>query len=336
MWYAIVKLEPVVRAYNFQYAFVRSFRKGFLPMKSSNLKRTKVFREVKLVWHVMRLHSNKCREFIEPYENKWMNEEEFKKAVEDIVHKCYKSRGARSRKLKMFEEWLRNPPEFGKVVVTPRDEYAIRLSKSELRELVGNSCVHAYTLPADSPVTSMILRKEKYHVYWGKNSMTVTYVAGSTVYAVSISVKCLESGAFEIPHLPRYGARALWWYIINNNIKFVERIDKRLAELIRMFTGARMKVEVAEVGRELVERVINLFKEYEELVDESRSRGAKPLLLPTPGVNAIRDLVYDAMDGKVWTNNIDDLRKKLERYAQILERAVEAMRERIALTILTS
>jgi hypothetical protein len=335
MWYAIVKLQPLKRTY-FQYAFVRSLRRGFLPMKRTNLKRTKVFREVKLAWSVMRLHSYKCRKFIEQYESKWLNEEEFRRAVEDIVHNCYKSREARSRKLKMLEEWLRNPPKFREVIVTPRDEHAISLSKSELRELVGNSCVYAYTLPTDNPVTTMILRKAKCHVYWGKNNMIVTDVAGSTVYAVSISVKCLESGAFEIPHLPRYGARALWWYIINNNIKFVERIDKRLAELIRMFTGARMKVEVAEVGRELVERVVNLFKEYEELVDESRSRGAKPLLLPAPVENAVEDFVYDARDGKVWTNNIEDLRKKLERYAQLLEKAVETMRERIALTILIS
>jgi hypothetical protein len=306
-------------------------------MKRSNLKRTKVFREVKLVWHVMRLHSIKCREFIIPYENRWMTEEEFRKAVEYIVCNCYRSNEARSRKLKMFEEWLRNPPELGNVMVTPGDVYVIRLSKSELRELVGNSCVQAYILPVDSPVTARIIKKRIYSVYRSKsNRIAITEVAGNFVHAVFISAKCLESGVLEIPHLPRYGARVMWWYVDNDYIKFVEKVDKRLAELIRMFINARMKVEVSEVGRELVERVANLYKEYEELVNTSRRAGTKPLLIPTPAVDAIEDFVYDARDGKVWTNDIDDLRKKLEKYAQLLEKAVDTMRERIALAMLVS
>jgi hypothetical protein len=103
-----------------------------------------------------------------------------------------------------------------------------------------------------------------------------------------------------------------------------------------MFINARMKVEVSEVGRELVERVVNLYKEYEELVNTSRRAGTKPLLIPTPAVDAIEDFVDDARDGKVWTNDIDDLRKKLEKYAQLLEKAVDTMRERIALSMLVS
>jgi len=336
MWFAIVKLEPVARKYNIQYAFVRSLRKGFLPMKRSNLKRTKAFREVKLVWHVMRLHSIRCREFIVPYEGRWMTEEEFRKAVEDIVCNCYRSRESRSRKLKMFEEWLRSPPELGKVMVTPEDVNVIRLEKSELRELVGNSCVQAYILPIDSPVASIVLRRKMYNVYRGKKNLIMVETVGDRMYTVIISAKCLESGVFEIPHLPRYGARVMWWYKIYNYLPMVEKADKRLAELVRMFTGARMKVEVAEVGKELVERVASLFKEYEELVAECRHRRVKPLLVPAPVENAVEDFVYDAIDGKVWTNNINDLRKKLERYAQLLEKAVEVMREKIALDILTS
>jgi hypothetical protein len=330
MWYAIAKLEPVKRRYSIQYAFVRSLRKGLLPTRRSNLKRSKVFREVKSVWYVMKLHSIKCRDFIEPYENKWMTEEEFRKAVENIVNECYKSKETRSRKLKMFEEWLRNTPEFGKAVITPEDEYVIKLSKSELHELVGNSCVQAYILYTNSPITAKILQRKMLNIYRGKNNrLAITEVVGDYVYAVFISVKCLESGVFEIPHLPRYGARVLWWYITNDYLPLAEKVDKRLAEFIRMFTGARKKVEVAEVGRELVERVVNLFKEYEELIGESRSRDLKPLLVPTPVINAIEDIANDARNGKVWTNNVDDLRKKLEKYIEILRRAVELNKEKI-------
>jgi len=336
MWYAIVKLQPLKRTYNLQYAFVRSLRRGFLPMKRTNLKRTKVFREVKLVWHVMRLHSIRCREFIAPYEDRWMTEEEFRKAVEDIVCNCYRSRRTISRKLKMFEEWLSNQPELGKVMVAPGDVHVIRLEKSELYELVGNSCVQAYILPTDSPVTARI-RKGMYHIYRGKNNrIAITEVVGDAVYATFVSAKCLESGVLEVPHLPRYGARVLWWYKVGDYLPIVEKVDKSLAELIRIFTNAREKVEVSEVGRELVEKVVNLYKEYEELIDESRSRDTKPLLIPTPVMNAVEDFVDDARDGKVWTNNIEDLRKKLEKYAQLLEKAVEVMRERIALAILTA
>jgi hypothetical protein len=337
MWYAIAKLESTKRRYGIQYAFVRSLRKGLLPTRQSNLKRSKVFREVKSVWHVMKLHSIRCRDFIEMYENKWMTEEEFRKAVENIVNECYKSKETRSRKLKMFEEWLRNTPEFGKAVVTPEDEYVVKLSKSELHELVGNSCVQAYILYTNSPITAKILQRKMHNIYRGKNNrLAITEVVGDYVYAVFISVKCLESGVFEIPHIPRYGARVLWWYVINNYLQFVERVDKRLAEFIRMFTGARKKVEVDEVGRELVERVVKLFNEYNKLVKESRNRNVRPLLIPTPINNAIEDFTSDARNGKVWTNNIDDLRKKLERYSQLLEKAVETMKERIALAILTS
>jgi hypothetical protein len=336
MWYAIAKLQPLKRTYKFQYVFVRSLRRGALPMKRTNLKRSKVFREVKLVWHVMRLHSVKCREFVEPYESRWMTEEEFKNAVESIVFKCYKSERTASRKLKMFEEWLKSSPELGSVRVLPNNEYVIWLGRSELHNLVGNSCVQAYILPTDSPVTARILRKEEYHIYRGKNRLAITEVVDNYVYATFISVKCLESGAFEIPHLPRYGARVLWWYVNRGYLPIVERIDKRLAEFIRMFTNAREKIEVAEVGRELVERVVNLFNEYMELIRESRNRNIKPLLIPTPVINAIENFVYDARDGKVWTNDIDDLRKKLEKYAQLLEKAVEVMRERIALAMLVS
>jgi hypothetical protein len=337
MWYAIVKLHPVHSTYKPQYAFVRSLRRGVLPVKRSNLKRTKVLREVKIAWHVMRLHSHRCREFIEPYENRWMTDEEFKKAVEDIVNNCYRSKETRSRKLKMFEEWLRSPPKLGEVMVTPEDEYVIRLDKSEIRELVGNSCVQAYVLPTDSPVTARILNKRMYHIYRGKNNrIAITEVAGDNVYAVFISAKCLESGAFEIPHLPRYGARVLWWYIDYDYLSLVEKVDMRLVEFINTFTDDRTKVEIDKVGKEIVERVASLFKEYENLVAECRHRRVKPLLVPAPVENAVEDFVYDARDGKVWTNNIDDLRRKLEKYSQLLEKAIEVMRERIALAMLVS
>jgi len=343
MWYAITYLRPLISYYRSVCVFVRSLRRGEIPVSVTTMKRSKKSREVVSVWRVMRLHGGMCREYIEPYVGRWMAEDDFRKVIEYVVEKCYRSARARRKRIEMFERWIRGEPRFGEEDTSTQARDLIKLGRDEVYQIVGDRCIRAYVMPIDSVVMK---RLQHYIVYSGKKSYAITI----SRYLVVIDKKCVEAGVSGLPHIPRYGVVAIRFalgYIerLRRKLEYIDRyneyVDKYgdLLNLMQRLVRSRKQYKLDELDentKTFVETVSKLYNEYLELVDEVRRRNVRAVLIERPVANAIEDIVDDAGDGKVWTNNVEDLRKKLEKYVEILRRAVELNKEKLAEAILIS
>jgi molybdopterin converting factor small subunit len=341
MWYAITYLRPLISYYRSVCVFVKSLRRGEIPVTVTTMKRPKKSREVVSVWRVMRLHGYMCREYIEPYVGRWMTEEEFRRVIEYVVEKCYRSTRARRKRMEMFERWIRSEPRFGEGDKSTQARDLIKLGRDEVYQLVGDRCIRAYVMPIYSVVMK---RLQNYIVYSGKKS----YAILSTGTLVVIDKKCAEAGVSGLPHIPRYGVIAIRFalgYIewLRRKLVYIDRYNEYvdrygdLLNLMQRLVRSRKQYKLDELDentKTLVETVSKLYNEYLELVDEVRRRNIRAVLIEWPVANAIEDIANDAGDGKVWTNNVDDLRKKLEKYIEILRRAVELNKEKILIKML--
>jgi hypothetical protein len=345
MWYAMTYLRPSKPYYNPVLVFIRSIRRGAIPKLTIALATPKKTREIVRAWDVMRLHGVMCREYIEPYTGRWMTEEEFKRIVKYIVEKCYRDPKTKRRKLEMFEEWLSTEPRFGEPRAKPMYEIFM-VSKEERISLVGNECIQAYKVDHDTWLYRYAL-SQGLHEYRKSYILAIRPLGDpDNIYFVVINKKCLEKDNVEIPHIPGYGVKAiseilqeLPRWLSNRSLYshlLPEKLDPRLIELLKRIMDSYKQLEPDQETSSLMLTLDKLYQEYSGIIVEMRVKmNLKPVVLPKPIDDAIADILL-SLSRTVKTTNPEDLKKKLAKYIDVLNKVIEVNKERMVEAVLLS
>jgi len=342
MWYAITYLKHDSK-YGSVLAFVRSVTRGAIPRRALALATPKKTREVVRAWDVMKLHGNACRDYIEPYTGRWMTEEEFKRIIQHIVEKCYKDPKTRRRKLEMFEKWLNSEPRFGNA--QPQFRYdIIKIDKKERISLVGNECIQAYKMPYDEWLY-------RYRIGLGIHEYRKSYILAIdssddrlNIYFVVINKECLEKDNIEIPHIPSYGIKVirevfqkLPKWMKHQDLYFhllPKDPDPRLVKLLERIINSYKQANPDQETADLQFTLARLYLEYTGMIIDMRhNMHLKPAVLPKPVDDAIVDVL---MSKTIETTNPEDFKKKLKKYIEIVNKAIEVNKERMVESALLS
>ena len=318
MWFAIVRAtippdhcHKCLESERERIIVVKAVRRGKIPKWYIPGKKYKTRKIVTLWYFGIQYHKSidLVEKILEPYMNRWLNEEEFKDAMQKLLTEFGFSRKKWSKVL----EFIAEPIEYEKPSKRrPRQKRCIAISTSDI----------AYMIFGDAEVVSQ--------AYYYKPPYT---------YELRVLYKEFKDSIGILDEIKGVAV------FIRPSCKEFEHLSSRELNTLREIYGAPYIKKLPKV-REAIERILNSVRvvrtdelepwvsfvyEYSQVVTAALAKGIYiPRLMD--GWNVLGRLSYvyrDLLFSEVETNNFEDLKRKVIEIAEKLKPVIDELKREL-------